>query len=142
MAKGGGYYGGGWGGVAAGVAAGAIVGGAVASTAYPAPALPVPVPVLSIPRLPELRTLSEPGATAFLKAVAECLIRNEARYLNRLSSPPRKRGSRATVRTLRPLGSRFRGNDGSTVDFAEIIVVRALSSPIACSEQDPDENDC
>jgi len=42
----------------------------------------------------------------------ECLTRNEARYLNRLSSPPRKRGSRATVRTLRPLGSRFRGNDG------------------------------
>jgi hypothetical protein len=52
--------------------------------------------------------------------VSECLTRNEARYLNRLSSPPRKRGSRAcpwreqgaTVRTLRPLGSRFRGNDG------------------------------
>ena len=34
---------------------------------------------------------------------SKCLTRNEARYLNRLSSPPRKRGSRATVRTLRPL---------------------------------------
>jgi hypothetical protein len=37
---------------------------------------------------------------------------NEARYLNRLSSPPRRRGSRATIRTLRPPDSRLRGNDG------------------------------
>jgi len=39
----------------------------------------------------------------------ECPTRNEARYLNRLSSPPRKRGSRATVRTLRPWVPAFAG---------------------------------
>jgi len=45
--------------------------------------------------------------------------------LKRLSPPPQKQGSRATVRTLRPWVPAFAAD--KTVDFAEIIVVRALN---------------
>jgi len=37
---------------------------------------------------------------------------NETRVINRISSPSRKRGSRANGEVLGPLDSRFRGNDG------------------------------
>ena len=42
-------------------------------------------------------------------------------HFNKLSSPPRKRGPRAGVRTLSALGSRFGGNDGILVgDFRRL----------------------
>ena len=64
------------------------------------------------------------------KFLAECPVRNETHYLNRLSSPPRKRGSRAcawheqgaSVRAHAPLGSRFAGMTRNRLKYSTHMV--------------------